>query len=97
MSLREGGMAVEELNQLAAPVFEALVNGLCSGPSGVGILPERLAFSLTVSPEEEPRFIEVLTKLLRANETFGYEAPVVFLVSRWVNPPFDGDGLDQTS
>lgn len=89
-------MDVRELNRLAAPIFEALVEAFCDGPRGQGIYPSRLAFTLSISEEMEKPFLRALEKLLRVEQAFGNEPPVILLASRWVSPKFDAPGLDQT-
>lgn len=86
-----------KISELSALIFEALADAFSPGRRGVGILPERFAYSLSVSPEDEPRFLQVIEKLLLANESFGREAALVILVFRWVRLSYKRKGLDQTS
>lgn len=90
-------MTIQDLNQLAWPIFKAITESFPEGPRGEGILPERLTFSISVPLEDEPRFLQVIETLLRANESFGDDPPVVVLVSRWVTLSFEGYGLDQSA
>lgn len=94
--LSEAMTTKRKISELSASIFEALADAFSPGRRGVGILPERFAYSLSVSPEDEPRFLQVIEKLLLANESFGREALVV-LVFRWVRLSYERKGLDQTS
>ncbi|HID31277.1 MAG TPA: hypothetical protein EYP19_14940 [Desulfobacterales bacterium] len=95
--LSEAMATKRKISELSASIFQVLADAFSPDLRAVGILPERFAYSLSVSPEDEPRFLQVIEKLLLTNESFGREAALVILAFRWVRLSYERKGLDQTS
>lgn len=89
-------MTPMDVAKSAAAIAGALADEFSSGVKGVGLLPERYAFSISIDASDEQRFLQVLEALLRANEATGQEPPINVLAFCAAFPSHHGNGLDQT-
>ena len=77
-------MQTNALAQIISPVH-ALLHKVAAPPmESVGIQPERVSCYYSVSRQREPKFVELVKRLLAIDETFELRSPLCVFVSRSV-------------